>query len=205
MVTLGIIDTAVAPAPCTSARPDCGGRPPAFPSRPTRVTWHPDGSFEVSIQHPVPHTGDDRQHRRHRGMDPPATGTIRLFGTPAGGLTPARLSSRSSPTASPTPSWITNCPMQQSVSSRAAGHRQFSRLQAGRSVRVIVISATKERPGLVAVADRPFMQFGPGRGPNMPSPASLQIAQDMGKYVTASVGAGTPGLAGCRVRHSNTV
>jgi len=50
-------------------------------------------------------------------------------------------------------------------------------------VRVIVIAAVKDDLALVAVADGPFMQFGPGRGPGMPSPANLQIAQDMGKYV----------------------
>ena len=59
-------------------------------------------------------------------------------------------------------------------------------------VRVIVIAAVKNDLALVAVADGPFMQFGPGSGPGLPSPANLQIAQDMGKYVDSFRWRGDP-------------
>ncbi|MDA2990833.1 MAG: hypothetical protein O3B27_04645, partial [Actinomycetota bacterium] len=58
--------------------------------------------------------------------------------------------------------------------------------------RVIVIAAVKNALALVAAAEGPFRQFRPGFGLGPPSPANLQIAQDMGKYVDSFSWQGDP-------------
>ncbi len=45
---------------------------------------------------------------------------------------------------------------------------------------------------LVAGAVGPFHQFGPDFGPGPPSPANLQVAQDLGKYVNSFSWRGRP-------------
>ena len=45
---------------------------------------------------------------------------------------------------------------------------------------------------LIAAAFGPYHQFGPNFGPGRPSPASLQIAQDMGWYVNSLQWQGDP-------------
>jgi hydroxyethylthiazole kinase-like uncharacterized protein yjeF len=59
-------------------------------------------------------------------------------------------------------------------------------------VRILIMTAVKNDLALVAVADGPFRQFRPGSGPGMPSPANLQVAQDMGKYVDSFRWRGDP-------------
>jgi hypothetical protein len=59
-------------------------------------------------------------------------------------------------------------------------------------LRVIVIVAVKNDLALVAAAAGPFRQFTPSVGPGPPSPANLQIAQDMGKYVNSFSWRGDP-------------
>jgi hypothetical protein len=52
-------------------------------------------------------------------------------------------------------------------------------------MRMVVIVAAKNDVALIASAFGPFHQFGPDFGPGRPSPANLQIAQDMGRYVNS--------------------
>ena len=58
--------------------------------------------------------------------------------------------------------------------------------------RIIVIVAIKNDLALVAAASGPFREFTPSFGPGPPSPANLQIAQDMGKYVNSFAWRGDP-------------
>ena len=59
-------------------------------------------------------------------------------------------------------------------------------------LRVIIIVAVKNDLALVAAAEGPFRAFTPAFGPGPPSPANLQIAQDMGKYVNSFGWRGDP-------------
>ena len=59
-------------------------------------------------------------------------------------------------------------------------------------MRAVVIVAVKNDVALIASAYGPFHQFGPTFGPGRPSPANLQIAEDMGKYVNSFQWKGDP-------------
>ena len=59
-------------------------------------------------------------------------------------------------------------------------------------MRVIVIVAVKNDLGLIAAATGPFHEFGPKFGPGRPSPANVQIAEDMGRYVNSFQWKGDP-------------
>ena len=45
---------------------------------------------------------------------------------------------------------------------------------------------------LIAAAYGPYHQFGPKFGPGRPSPANVEIAQDMGRYVNSFQWRGDP-------------
>ena len=59
-------------------------------------------------------------------------------------------------------------------------------------LRIVVVVAVKNGLALIAAAAGPFREFTPGFGPGPPSPANLQIAQDMGKYVNSFSWRGDP-------------
>lgn len=59
-------------------------------------------------------------------------------------------------------------------------------------LRVIIVVAVKNDLALIALAAGPFHEFTPSFGPGPPSPANLQIAQDMGKYVNSFSWRGDP-------------
>ncbi|MCV7217332.1 zinc ribbon domain-containing protein [Mycobacterium crocinum] len=59
-------------------------------------------------------------------------------------------------------------------------------------MRVIVIVAVKNDLALIAAATGPFHEFGPKFGPGRPSPANVQIAEDMGRYVNSFQWKGDP-------------
>ena len=59
-------------------------------------------------------------------------------------------------------------------------------------LRIVVVVAVKNGLALIAAAAGPFREFTPGFGPGPPSPANLQIAQDMGKYVNSFQWNGDP-------------
>ena len=59
-------------------------------------------------------------------------------------------------------------------------------------MRVIVIVAVKNDLALIAAGAGPFHEFGPNFGPGRPSPANVQIAEDMGRYVNSFQWRGDP-------------
>ena len=59
-------------------------------------------------------------------------------------------------------------------------------------MRVIVIVAVKNDLALIAAGAGPFHEFGPKFGPGRPSPANVQIAEDMGRYVNSFQWKGDP-------------
>jgi hypothetical protein len=59
-------------------------------------------------------------------------------------------------------------------------------------MRVVVIVAVKNDLALIAAGAGPFHEFGPKFGPGRPSPANVQIAEDMGQYVNSFQWKGDP-------------
>lgn len=59
-------------------------------------------------------------------------------------------------------------------------------------LRIIIVVAVKNDLALVAGAVGPFHRFEPDFGPGPPSPANLQVAQDLGKYVNSFSWRGDP-------------
>ncbi len=63
---------------------------------------------------------------------------------------------------------------------------------SSRRMRAVVIVAVKNDLALIAAGFGPYHQFGPNFGPGRPSPANVQIAQDMGRYVNSFQWEGDP-------------
>jgi hypothetical protein len=59
-------------------------------------------------------------------------------------------------------------------------------------IRTMLLVAVKNDLALVAGVVGPYHAFGPDFGPGLPSPANVQIAQDMGKYVNSFTWNGDP-------------
>ncbi len=62
----------------------------------------------------------------------------------------------------------------------------------GRRTRIVIMAAVKNDLALVGAAVGPYRAFRPGDGPNLPSGANLQLAQDLGKYVNSFQWKGDP-------------
>ena len=185
MLVLTVIDIRVVDTPVYVCPPDCGGPPTGIPVATNPRYVSPDGSFEVS--YPAPGaaytvTTDDA------GVTANWTagdgGTLRLFGVPAAGRDARQVVEQV--IADDFPDAVVDYELPNATVGYNPGYGVVADFLAERRadpVRVIVIAAVKNDLALVAVADGPFKQFGPGSGPGLPSPANLQIAQDMGKYV----------------------
>ena len=194
MLVLTLIDKRVADVPVYVCPPDCGGPPTALPVSTNPRYVSPDGAFEVSYPAPgaayTVSTDDTGVTARWTAG---AGGTLRLFGVPSAGRyarkVVADVMARDFPDA------VVDYELPNATVGYQTGYgvvADFLAAKRADPVRVIVIAAVKNGLALVAVADGPFMQFGPGSGPGMPSPANLQIAQDMGKYVDSFSWRGDP-------------
>lgn len=185
MLVLTVIDIRVVDTPVYVCPPDCGGPPTGLPVATNPRYVSPDGSFEVSYPAPgaaytvtTDDSGVTAQWTAGEG------GTLRLFGVPAGGRDARQVVDQV--IADTFPDAVVDYELPNATVGYTAGYgvvADFLAEKRADPVRVIVIAAVKNDLALVAVADGPFKQFGPGNGPGMPSPANLQIAQDMGKYV----------------------
>ncbi len=61
-----------------------------------------------------------------------------------------------------------------------------------RRTRIVVLAAVKNDLALVGGAIGPYRPFRPGDGPNLPSGANLQLAEDLGKYINSFQWRGDP-------------
>lgn len=194
MLALTIIDTRVMDVPVYVCPPDCGGPPTGLPVATNPRFVSADGAFEVAYPAPgaaytvsTDATGVTAQWTAGDG------GTLRLFGVPAAGRDARQIVAAVLDDSFPDSGVAYELP-NATVGFRT-GYGVAADFLAGKRadpVRVIVIAAVHDDLGLVAVADGPFRQFGPSSGPGMPSPANLQIAQDMGKYVDSFRWRGDP-------------
>jgi hypothetical protein len=154
----------------------------------------PDGSFEVSYPAPgAAYTVDSDANGVTARWTAGDGGTLRLFGVPAAGRDARQVVQQVIDDFFPDA--VVDYELPNATVGFQPGYGVTADFLAQRRadpVRVIVIAAVKNELALVAVADGPFLQFGPGRGPGLPSPANLQIAQDMGKYVDSFRWRGDP-------------
>ena len=173
--------------------PDCT-RPPLGTPVETNPRYNAaDGAFSVSY----PAEGSAYQVT----FDPPGrngvglkytagdTGTLTLFGEPATGRTPAQIAQKqlSSDYGGATVAYeIPNASLgYQPGYGVVADVPLVGRWRADSRQRVIVIAAVKHDYALIAVAVGPYHEFSPDYGNGHPSPANLEVAMDMGKYVNS--------------------
>ena len=177
--------------------PDCG-RPPTGQPVATNPRFEAPGG-EYSVSYPAPGaaytvtTGPDGVVAEFTGGD---GGVMRLFGRAAAGRSAQQIVAEVITTAFPDAR--TEYELPNATVGYQPGHGEVANFQPPESpstsdrIRIIVIAAVKNDFALIAAAAGPFHRFTPEFGPGPPSPANLQIAQDMGKYVNSFAWRGDP-------------
>ena len=198
MMIITILDHNIADVPTRYVCPPDCGRPPTGLPVATNPRFTAAGG-EFSVSYPAPGAAYDVT------VDPDGVtarwnagdgGTMRLFSQTAGGRDAQQITkdllSRNFPDAQVAYE-LPNATVGYSpgygvvANFRPPGERSASQL-----IRVIVLVAVRDDLALVAAAAGPYREFTPNFGPGPPSPANLQIAQDMGKYVNSFTWRGDP-------------
>lgn len=170
--------------------PDCG-RPPIGEPVESNPRFFADGEA-FSVQYPGPGSAyevtfdSDGVVLEFTGGD---TGTLELFGLPAGNRTPKQIAEDL------IDKYYPDATTDYEIPNAMVGYRlgygvvaddypqdansSFSRL------RLIVMVAVHDDYALVASAIGPYRKFSPDFGPGHPSGANLQLAMDMGRYVNS--------------------
>lgn len=194
MLVITLIDNTVDSAPVYLCPPDCGGPPTGLPVTTNPRFTAPGGEF--SVAYPAPGAAYSVTTEPN-GVTATWTagdgGTLRLFGEPASGRDARQVVDDL--IADTFPDAVVAYELPNATVGYQLGYGVAADfVPAGRAgpLRVIVIAAVKNDLALVAAAEGPFRQFRPGFGPGPPSPANLQIAQDMGKYVDSFSWQGDP-------------
>ena len=191
LMVLTLIDTKVVDVPTRYVcPPDCGRPPTGLPVAVNPRFEAPGGAF--SVAYPAPgaaysiSTDADGVTAVWTAGD---GGTMRFFGRPAQGRTAEQVA-RELLEAS-FPNALKAYELPNATVGYHLGYGEVANFQPqGTSsradmLRVIVIVAVKDDLALIAVASGPYREFTPDFGPGPPSPANLQIAQDMGRYVNS--------------------
>ena len=198
MMVLTLIDTKVVDVPTRYVcPPDCGRPPTGLPVATNPRFTAPDGSFSVS--YPAPGAAYDVSIEPD-GVTAEWTagdgGTLRLFSRPASGRNSRQVLEQIM--ADAFPNAVTSYELPNATVGYHTGYgvaadfHPLGSANVADTLRVIAIAAVKNDLALIAVAAGPFREFTPGFGPGPPSPASLEIAQDMGKYVNSFAWRGDP-------------
>jgi hypothetical protein len=194
MLLLTFIDSRVVDVPVYVCPPDCGSPPTGLPVATNPRFEAPTGDF--SVAYPAPGaaysvtTQDDWVTAELTVGD---GGTLRLFGTPAAGREARQVVE--DVIAQAFPDSVVDYELPNATVGFQTGYgvvADFLAEKRSDPVRVIVIAAVKNDLALVAAAEGPYREFGPGVGPGAPSAANLQLAQDMGKYVDSFRWRGDP-------------
>ena len=198
MLILTLIDARVANVPTRYVcPPDCGSPPTGLPVATNPRFTAPDGSFSVS--YPVAGAAYNVTTDAN-GVTAELTagdgGTLRLFSQPAEGRNARQVVEQFMQGAFPntvTAYELPNATVGYHLGYGVVGDFQpLGSANRADATRVIVVAAIKNDLALIAAAAGPFREFAPGNGPGPPSPANLQIAQDMGKYVNSFFWRGDP-------------
>ena len=198
MVILTVVDARVPDVPNRYVcPPDCGRPPTGLPVAINPRFTAPGGEFSVS--YPAPGAAYDVSTDA-RGVTAEWTagdgGTLRLAGRPALGRTARDITQTLVNEVFPDAQLVYELPNAtvgyQPGFGAAYDFRPLAASSKADLLRVIVVVAVKNDFALIAVAGGPFREFTPAFGPGPPSPANLQIAQDMGKYVNSFSWRGDP-------------
>jgi hypothetical protein len=198
LMVLSFIDTRVSDVPTRYiCPPDCGRPPTGLPVATNPRFTAADGAFSVS--YPAPSAAYE-VNLEPNGVTAVLTagdgGTLRLFSQPALGRSAEQIAKSLMQEGFPDAQFAYELPNAtvgyQRGYGEVANFQPLAASQASDLLRVIVVVAVKNDLALIAAAQGPFRQFTPGFGPGPPSPANLQIAQDMGKYVNSFSWRGDP-------------
>ena len=198
MVILTVVDSQVSDVPSRYVcPPDCGRPPTGLPVATNPRFTSPGGEFSVS--YPAPGAaydvtiGEDGVTAVWTAGD---GGTLRLFSQAADGRNAEQivkgLISDVFPDARPSYDLPNATVGYQRGFGEVADFQPLVGSNQSNPLRIIAIAAVKNDLALIAVAAGPFREFTPSFGPGPPSPANLQIAQDMGKYVNSFTWRGDP-------------
>ncbi len=198
MMGLSVVTTQLSQSPNRYVcPPDCGRPPTGFP-----VTTNPrftaaNGQFSVSYPDPgAAYTVTKEPNGVTATWNGGDGGTLRLFGEPAAGRSAEQVAAALM--AERFPDSEKDYELPNAMVGFEPGYGQVadfwpqSTNNTSTHLRVIVIVAVKNDVALIAAAAGPYHEFGPEFGPGPPSPANLQLAQDMGKYVNSFSWRGDP-------------
>ncbi len=177
----------VAPYRCP---PECGRPPIGEPIETNPRYTADDGAFSVN------HPGEGSAYRatynangivlRYVGGD---TGTLVLFGEPAENRPPKDIAEELIEEKYP------NATVSYEIPNASVGYQpgygvaadEYPQNSTGKyaRLRIIVLVAVKHDYALIAAAVGPYRRFTPDYGSGHPSPANLELARDMGKYVNS--------------------
>ena len=170
--------------------PDCGRPPIGTPVETNPRFVSSDGGF--SFEYPRPGTAY-KATLKPDGVDLDFvrgdTGTLSLFGEPAGDRTSQQIAEELIRRKYP------DAPKAYEIPNAMVGYQpgygevadDYPQGSASRYIRLrlLVMVAVKNGLALIAAAVGPYHQFSPDFGSGHPSGANLQVALDMGKYVNS--------------------
>lgn len=198
MMALSVLATQISQSPTRYVcPPDCGRPPTGLPVATNPRFFAADGSFSVS--YPAAETAYTVT------KDPTGItadwnagdgGTLRLFSEPARGRDARQVAKDL--LRDKFPDSVTAYELPNAILGYQPGYGEVADdWPKGTSadadhLRIIIVVAVKNDLALVAGAVGPFHRFEPDFGPGPPSPANLQVAQDLGKYVNSFSWRGDP-------------
>ena len=198
MTMLSMVASRVTDVPSRyNCPPDCGRPPTGIPVATNPRFTAPGGEFSVS--YPAPGASYNVTVEPN-GVTATWTagdgGTLRLFSQPAQGRNAEQVATELMQGGFPDASVAYELP-----NATVGYHRGYGEVadfqppgadSRSDRLRVIILVAVKNDLALIAAADGPFRKFTPAFGPGPPSPANLQIAQDLGQYVNSFSWRGDP-------------
>ncbi len=196
-IVVGVQALIVKPLPRYNCPPDCGRPPSGVPVAANPRFTSPSGEFSVAYPGPgsnfVVTTDAAGVTARFTAGD---GGVMRLTGEPAAGRTATHVARAYLASTFPAAQISYEIPNAKLGFQDGYGlvadvfpndlDTRFTR------TRVVVIAAVKNDIALIAGGAGPHRQFGPDSGPGRPSPANVQIAEEMGRYVNSFMWAGDP-------------
>ena len=196
-VFVGLPALTVKPPPRYNCPPECGHPPTGQPVSTNPRYTVPGGQF--SVAYPVPgsayvvSTDDTGVTAKFTAGD---GGEIRLTGEPAAGRSAKEIAKAFLVAKFPTARKSYQVPNAKlgfhSAYGEVADVYPLNLDASFKRMRVIVIASVKNDFALIAAGTGPFREFGPDFGPGRPSPANVQIAEDMGRYVNSFMWKGDP-------------
>jgi len=197
MMILALVDTRVPDVPTRYVcPPDCGRPPTGLPVATNPRFTAPGGEFSVSYPAPgAAYTVTTEPNGVTAEWTAGDGGILRLFSQPAEGRNSKQIAEQLLQAGFPDARTAYQLP-NATVGFHVGYGEVADFLPLGSSgtdpLRIIIIVAIKNDLALIAAAEGPLRVFTPSFGPGPPSPANLQIAQDMGKYVNSFTWRGDP-------------